>query len=238
MEEENNNMSINTNIKTYKSHTEPKFESKNHLYNSNSMTDLNNAKTVKVNSSKSKNKRHYPRSTSAKVFFDHYDKNNCEHCKGIDNLMENDKSKLSSFIQNNSQFLNLFGNKRYNRSSPYLFVEDHKCGYDDERIGLIPIPSKPRIIMKSPDENHNLYEIQRKIVMIRRFQYGKRNLTDPNLLNSPYYNEYDLPKIILIQKMFRGFIVRKKVEYIMNFKDVIERWQNIIKLNWFLKMVI
>ena len=227
MEEENNNMSINTNIKTYKSHTEPKFESKKHLYNSNSMTDLNNAKTVKVNSSKSKNKRHYPRSTSEKVF-DHYDKKNCEHCKGIDNLMENDKSKLSSFIQNNSQFLNLFGNKRYNRSSPYLFVEDHKCGYDDERIGLIPIPSKPRIIMKSPDENHNLYEIQRKIVMIRRFQYGKRNLTDPNLINSPYYNEYDLPKIILIQKMFRGFIVRKKVEYIMNFKDVIERWQNLL----------
>ena len=228
MEEENNIKTINSNLKSYKSNTEPKFESQNHLNNYNSMTDINNAKTLKVHSEKSKRKKRVSRSISEKAFFDHYDIKNCEHCKGIDYLMEKDKSKLSSFIQDNSQFLNLFGNKRYNRSSPYLFVEDHKCGIDDERIGLVPIPSKPRLVMKSPDENHKLYEIQRKIVMIRRFQYGKRNLSDPNLLNSPYYNENDLPKIILIQKMFRGFIVRKKVEYIMNFKDIIERLQDIL----------
>ena len=46
---------------------------------------------------------------------------------------------------------------------------------DDEKIGLVPLPSKPKIVMKSPKESMELHEIQRKIVMIRRFQYGKRN---------------------------------------------------------------
>ena len=44
MEEENNIKTINSNLKSYKSNTEPKFESQNHLNNYNSMTDINNAK--------------------------------------------------------------------------------------------------------------------------------------------------------------------------------------------------
>ena len=231
MEEDNNIKSFSSNIKTYKSYTEPKFISNKKLANSKCLTEINKSKSPKYNSETSKKKKRFPRAISEKVFFDHYDKNNCEYCKGIDNLVQNDKSKLSSFIQNNSNFLHLFGNKRYNRNSPYLFVEDHKCGIDDDRIGLVPIPSKPRIIMKSPDEKNKLYEIQRKIVMIRRFQYGKKNLSEPIFLSIPpniYNNRSDLYKIILVQKIFKGYIIRKKVEFIMNFKDIIDKWQKIL----------
>ena len=232
MEEQNNIRIINFNNKPYKSFTEPIFDSNKKLYNYNTMTNLENIKQSKIHSENSKKKKRLPRAISVKGFFDHYDKKNCEYCKGIEKLVENDKSKLSSFIQGNSQYLNLFGNKRYNRRSPYLFVEDHKCGRDDDRIGLVPIPSKPRVIMKTPDENHNLYEIQRKIVMIRRFQYGKKNLSEPYFFSNQlsFYSKEEIYKIIIIQKMFRGFLVRKKVGLVMNFRDIINKWQEIFDI--------
>ena len=243
MEEQNNIRTIGSSIKPYKSYTEPKFISNRKLYNSSSMKNLNTLKSAKVNSEGIKKKRGFPRSSSQKMFFDHYDKKNCEYCEGIDNLLQSDKTNLSSFIQDNSQFLNLFGNKRYNKSSPYLFVEDYKCGIDDDKIGLVPLPSKPRIVMTSPKESIDLHEIQRKIVMIRRFQYGKRNFSEPNYFKYSQYYEYDddLDDIILIQKVFRGYIVRKKVEYILNFKDIIDRWQQIfdkLKAKIYLRILI
>ena len=243
MEEQNNIRTIGSSIKPYKSYTEPKFISNRKLYNSSSMKNLNTLKSAKVNSEGIKKKRGFPRSSSQKMFFDHYDKKNCEYCEGIDNLLQSDKTNLSSFIQDNSQFLNLFGNKRYNKSSPYLFVEDYKCGIDDDKIGLVPLPSKPRIVMTSPKESIDLHEIQRKIVMIRRFQYGKRNFSEPNYFKySQYYDhDDDLDDIILIQKVFRGYIVRKKVEYILNFKDIIDRWQQIfdkLKAKIYLRILI
>ena len=229
MEGGNNIRTISSNTKQYKSYTEPKYTSNKKVYNTDSITEHNNAKTYKVNSNNSKKKKLFPRSISAKILFDHYDKKNCGRCEGIDNLMKSDKTNLSIFIENNSsQFLKLFGNKRYNRNSPYLFVEDHKYGIDD-KIGLVPIPSKPRLIMKSPDERHKLYEMQRKIVMIRRFQYGQKNFSEPNFFRySEYNDEESLYKIILIQKNLRGFIIRKKVEYIFNFRTLIYELEKIL----------
>jgi hypothetical protein len=153
-------------------------------------------------------------------------------------MLKKDKSKLSDFIENNSSFLKLFGNPRYDKSSPFLFVEDHKNRIDDDRIGLLPIPSKPRLIMKSKDENNRLYEIQRKVVMMRRFQYGKHN-------NSGEVYDEDgedffekirkiqlwwkqMYKIIYIQKVFRGYRIRKRVNFILNFIDIMNKWQRLL----------
>ena len=167
---------VGYNQKTYKNKSDPNFGVDPELYRSNSANDLLDLKEKenKIRTDSTKKKKPFPRTISAKTYFDHYDINNCEHCYGIDNMLKKDKSKLSDFIVNNSSFLKLFGNPRYDKSSPFLFVEDHKNRIDDERIGLLPIPSKPRLIMKSKDENNRLYEIQRKVVMMRRFQYGKQ----------------------------------------------------------------
>ena len=162
--------------KSYKMKSVPKFIIDKELYGSNNVNDLLYMKENKrkIKSEKSKIKKHpfLQRTTSAKTYFDHYDYKNCEHCPDIDNILKKDKLKLSLFIDKNPSFLKLFGNSKYNKSSPFLFVEDHKNRIDDERIGLLPIPSKPKIIMKTKDENNRLYEIQRKVVMMRRFQYA------------------------------------------------------------------
>ena len=221
---------------------EPKLttEKEKELYHSNSANNLLDLKEAKKNAKSTKKKKHpyLPRNSSAKCF-DHYDKRNCEHCQGISKLMKQDKSKLSSYIENNSSFLKLFGNPRYNQSSPFLFVEDHKNKIDDDRIGLLPIPSKPKIIMKSIDENNKLYEMQRKIVMMRRFQYGKKFNEDGFLENEVGEDFFEninkiqswwkqMYKIIYIQKVFRGFRIRKRVNFILNFMDIINGWQKLL----------
>ena len=212
------------------------------LYHSNSANDLldlkENKKKTKTKSDSTQKKKNFPRTRSANTYFDHYDINNCEYCYGIDDMLEEDKSKLSSFIENNPTFLKLFGNKRYNKKSPFLFVEDHKNRIDDDRIGLLPIPSKPKVIMKSKEENNNLYEMQRKIVMMRRYQYGKKNLRGAYLnedgedffekINKIQLWWKKMNKIITIQKVFRGYRIRNKVDFILNFMDIINKWQNIL----------
>ena len=40
-----------------------------------------------------------------------------------------------------------------------------------------------------------------------------------------YVDEDTLLKIILIQRNFRGYIIRVKVDFIMNFKELINRFQ-------------
>ena len=229
--------------KSYKMKTDPKFVIDTELYRSNSANDLLDMKENKrkIKSEKSKKKKHpfLQRTTSAKTYFDHYDYKNCEHCPGIDNILKKDKSKLSSFIEKNPSFLKLFGNPRYNKSSPFLFVEDHKNRIDDERIGLLPIPSKPKIIMKTKDEKNKLYEIQRKVVMMRRFQYGKK-FNEEGFLNDVEGEDFfdkiskiqlwwkQMYKIIYIQKVFRGYRIRKRVNFILNFIDIINKWQRML----------
>jgi hypothetical protein len=222
--------------------TEPESqpEKDKELYHSNSANNLLDLKEVKNKEKASKKKKHpiLQRNVSAKCF-DHYDKRNCEHCQGISRLMKQDKSKLSSYIENNSSFLKLFGNPRYNQSSPFLFVEDHKKRIDDDRIGLLPIPSKPRLIMKSKDENNKLYEMQRKIVMMRRYQYGKKFNEEGYLddeVGEDFFDKINkiqswwkqMYKIIYIQKVFRGFRIRRRVNFILNFIDILNNWQKIL----------
>jgi hypothetical protein len=228
--------------KNFKMKTEPESqpEKDKELYHSNSANNLLDLKEVKNKEKASKKKKHpiLQRNVSAKCF-DHYDKRNCEHCQGISRLMKQDKSKLSSYIENNSSFLKLFGNPRYNQSSPFLFVEDHKKRIDDDRIGLLPIPSKPRLIMKSKDENNKLYEMQRKIVMMRRYQYGKKFNEEGYLddeVGEDFFDKINkiqswwkqMYKIIYIQKVFRGFRIRRRVNFILNFIDILNNWQKIL----------
>jgi len=218
--------------KSSKMKTDPKFLIDKELYRSNSANDLldlkeNNNKS-KISDLTQKKNKYMQRTPSAKNYFDHYDINNCEYCYGIDDLLKEDKSNLSSFIQNNPSFLRLFGNPRYNESSPFLFVEDQKNRLDDDQIGLLPIPSKPVLSLKSKDENNRLYEIQRKVVMMRRFQYGKKNPKGAYLNDGDgedFFNKINkiqlwwkkMYKIIYIQKVFRGFRIRKRVNFILNF---------------------
>ena len=113
------------------------------------------------------------------------------------NIVYKNKSALSNFIIMNLMTkknyyhpnLKLLGNSRYKHTSPLLFVEDQKNNTSNESYGLIPIPlekyKNKEKIDEEIEEKKNLYELQRSIVMSRRFQYNK----DKNKWKNKYYGE-------------------------------------------------
>ena len=135
----------------------------------------------------------------------------------LNKMLKKDKRRLSDYIVNNPKYIKLYGNKRYH-NNPLLFVQDQKKKVDDKKIGLIPVPLKVKKKIKTHEEHKQLYDLQRSIVMMRRFQYNK------NYGQSYYQRQVNIAivikiqrwwrkitKIILIQAVFRGMLLRKEV---------------------------
>ena len=160
---------------------------------------------------------------------------NCKNCNSFHKLLKKDKNALSIYIENNLKYLKLFGNQRYNQNSPALFVEDYKKKISEKTMGLVPIPVKKNKT-KSVNNHHKLYNLQRSIVMVRRYQYGRKNYGPAPTSNKAYDITLiqrwwkKIARIILIQKCFRGYFIRKQVEAILNLHRFMEHFENIILL--------
>ena len=173
--------------------------------------------------------------------------------KNLKKIIKKNKNELSQYIENNTQKVKLFGNPRYDRNSPTLFVEDYKNNLPEKKMGLVPLPSKK---MKENDlfkEPQNLYNMQRNISMARRFQYQKKNdekklYSKNNIIGSKdgeYFNMVQnwwkkIPKIIDIQKVYRGYNIRKQVRPILKlyrFMKNFERFLIDLELKDYLKKI-
>ena len=82
--------------------------------------------------------------------------------------------ELSKTILNENNKLKLFGNSRYNKKNPSLFVQDIKNKISNKKMGLVPMPSTQSDDKIFKEPNH-IYKIQRNLSMTRRFQYNKKN---------------------------------------------------------------
>ena len=177
---------------------------------------------------RSKSKKKYKTITH-----DHKHTSHCKYCKGFQKLLKKERRALSTYIQDNSNFLKLLGNQRYTENSPFLFVEDYKNKISEKKMGLMPIPIK-KSRTKSVKNKEKLYNLQREIVMVRRYQYGLKNIFSPTIPSSTYdvaliqqwwKNMY---KIILIQKYFRGYFIRKQVNSINNLHKFMNKFEQVI----------
>jgi hypothetical protein len=100
---------------------------------------------------------------------------------------------------------------------------------------LIPVPSKSGSKINQK-EKKNLYELQRSIVMIRRFQYNKRNFIDEEEYENYFLSLVikiqlwwkKIAKIIRIQKIFRGFFIRKAYKSLVAFKILMDEFENVL----------
>ena len=167
------------------------------------------------------------------ITHDHKHTSHCKYCKSFQKLLKKDRRALSTYIQDNSNYLRLLGNQRYKENSPFLFVEDYKNKISEKKIGLMPIPIKKNRT-KSVKNKKKLYNLQREIVMVRRYQYGLKNFFSPTIPSSTYdvaliqqwwKNMY---KIILIQKYFRGYFIRKQVNSINNLHKFMNKFEQVI----------
>ena len=146
--------------------------------------------------------------------------------KNLKKIIKKSKNELSDYIENNSQKVKLFGNPRYH-NSPILFVEDYKNNLPEKKMGLVPLPSKKKNETDIYKEPKKVYDMQRNITMVRRYQYEKKNDEKKFLQknkNGNKDNEYfnmvqnwwkKIPKIIDIQRIFRGYNIRKQVNPIL-----------------------
>ena len=162
----------------------------------------------------------------------HKHSSRCKYCTGFHKLIKREENILSAYIENNVSFLTLLGNPRYNKTSPFLFVEDHKNNLSEKTMGLMPIPVKKNRT-KSVVNKSKLYNLQRGIVMVRRYQYGRKNF-----FQALTYRSYDVTliqkwwknvgQIIMIQKMFRGYFIRKQVTGINNLHKFMNNFEKIV----------
>ena len=167
------------------------------------------------------------------MLYNHKHTSNCKYCHSFHKLLKKDKSALSIYIENNLKYLKLFGNQRYNQNSPSLFVEDYKKKLSEKQMGLVPIPVK-RNKTKSVNNYYKLYNLQRSIVMVRRYQYGRKNFGPAPTSNKNYDIALiqrwwkKIAKIILIQKYFRGYFIRKQVESVLNLHKFMKNFENVL----------
>ena len=158
----------------------------------------------------------------------------CKICHNFQRILKKDKNALSKYIQNNLQFLKLFGNQRYNQNSPSLFVEDYKRKLSEKTMGLVPIPDK-KVKVNSINNNKKLYNLQRSIVMVRRFQYGTKSNIPEEVPPNIEYNIIliqrwwkRIAKIIMIQKCFKGYFIRKQITSIINLHRFMQNFENFV----------
>ena len=197
--------------------------------NNSSNSLNNNISTSLKNENKKKNLYHEKSKKHPK----------CSSCANKPaNIVYKNKSALSNFILMNLMTkknyyhpnLKLLGNSRYKHTSPLLFVEDQKNNTSNESYGLIPIPlekfKNKEKIDEEIEEKKNLYELQRSIVMSRRFQYNK----DKNKWKNKYYGEEEndiFKKIILIQKWWKNYLKKNETSRKMKkFEKKIKNFNN------------
>jgi len=165
----------------------------------------------------------------------------CEHCHTVSKLIKKDKRRLRDYIIDNKKYVKLFGNKRYNENPPLLYIQDHNKNLDDKKIGLIPLPTKSKKKIKTVSDKQKLYDLQRSIVMMRRFQYNKHFLNNEFKFNNNNLNFNDIIdldcviviqkwwkkifKIIKIQKFWRGYFIRKEINAVKKLAFFMEKFE-------------
>ena len=176
----------------------------------------------------------------------------CEHCHTVSKLIKKDKRRLRDYILDNKKYVKLIGNRRYNDNPPALYIQDHNKNLDDKKIGLIPLPTKSKKKIKSNSDKQRLYDLQRSIVMMRRFQYNKHYLNGNEFrINSNEILDLDcvikiqkwwkkMVKIIKIQKIWRAHFIRKEINAVRKLYFFMEKFENflceIIKKKCFYKI--
>ena len=207
------------------------------LQHSNSDTNL---VILKLNEKKEQNLKN----ENYLVFYNEKKKNHekcssCNICHHIKKMIRKDKRRLSDYIINNEKYVKLFGNSRYTNKPPSLFVKDEKKKLGQKKVGLIPLPLKSKKKMKSKEDHKQLYDLQRSIVMMRRFQYNhhvkgglikeytQKRINISDIIRIQRWWKKIL-KIIKIQKYFRGYYMRKEICAVKKLFDLMNKFENFL----------
>ena len=132
-----------------------------------------------------------------------------------ENLYNSCQNKFSQFINKTSD-IKLLINNRINQKIPLndYIINSYKNKYENK---LTPIPYINKRKLKNNLEKKELKNFQRNVVLMRRLEYT--NKMKENKMIKKYKNQ--IPKILILQKIIRGYLVRKVIYQINIIKETL-----------------
>ena len=148
-------------------------------------------------------------------------------------MLKKQRKGLINFINKDKlENVKLIGNNRYINESPKKFISDSKKLLPDKKKGLLPVPLLRKKLKIENNDSKDYYELQRGIVNLRRMQYDrmlrKKDRLDEIIFIQKWWRKYlynlKFKKIIMIQRNFLGFLIRKKFKVLQklceNFTEI------------------
>ena len=126
-----------------------------------------------------------------------------------ENLYNICQSKFSNYINSKKTDLRLMVNNKINQQ---ISINDYfnNSPNDNDSNKLTPIPSINKRKIKNEGEKKELKNFQRNVVLMRRLEYA--NKMKEKSLKKKYKNKNK--QIILLQKIIRGYLVRKVINQV------------------------
>ena len=126
-----------------------------------------------------------------------------------ENLYSTCQSKFSEYINSKKSELKLIINNKINQK---ISINDylHDSSNDIGTNKLTPIPSINKRKIKNEGEKKELKKFQRNVVLMRRLEYANK-MKEKNY-KKKYKNKNN--QIIFLQKMIRGYLVRKVINQV------------------------
>ena len=128
------------------------------------------------------------------------------------NLYNTCQSKFSNYINNKKKDVKLIINNKTNQQitiNEYIHNPRQDVGGND-KLTLTPIPSINKRKIKNEGEKKELKNFQRNVVLMRRLEYTNK------MKEKNYKKKYknNISQIILIQKIIKGYLVRKVISQV------------------------
>lgn len=135
------------------------------------------------------------------------------------NLYNLCQSKFCNFLNNRKNDIRLIINNKVNQQ---ISLEDYISSSNFNELTPIPFINKRKI--KNNQEKKELKDFQRNVVLMRRLEYS--NKMKQKKMKQKYHNK--MPQIIYLQKIIRGYIVRKIIKEVNLIKDTLSNFIFII----------
>ena len=133
------------------------------------------------------------------------------------------QSKFSEFATNNKNDLKLMINSQ---TKEKISIKDFLENSSNDINKLTPIPFINKRKIKNEGEKKELKNLQRNVVLMRRLEYA--NKIKENNLKKKYNNKIE--QIIFLQKMARGYLVRKVIFQVNIISESLKNFFFLIKI--------
>ena len=122
-----------------------------------------------------------------------------------ENLYYSCQTKLSNFLNKSNDIKLLINNKVNEKISLNDYIINSYNNLNENKLTPIPYINKRKL--KNNLERKELKNFQRNVVFMRRLEYT--NKMKEKKIKNLYKNH--IPKIIILQKVIRGYLVRKVI---------------------------